>query len=222
MVAAPQDDDALAGICLFDLSPSMSTLPRYVAKMTHSLARVLPPQCAQAREQLLHLGFAPARETSPADSRMRSRSSGKADSTADDGQLFALRAVVLDAIVDRSQRQLLLVQLAQQRGLSGRRGCAPPGRGQRSRRQAELLGGSARALPRCSCSRPSMSSFWSCSIASWIVSISRRRRSVRRTAAKLDAAIFWKIVITKPSARPLLPCRLASAKPSSRYSRSAS
>jgi hypothetical protein len=45
--------------------------------------------------------------------------------------------------------------------------------------------------------------------------------SVRRTAAKLDAAIFWKIVITKPSARPWLPWRWASAKPSSRYSLSA-
>jgi hypothetical protein len=39
-------------------------------------------------------------------------------------------------------------------------------------------------------------------MASWSVSMRMRRRSVRRTAAKLDAAIFWKIVITKPSARP--------------------
>ena len=37
-----------------------------------------------------------------------------------------------------------------------------------------------------------------------MVSIRRRLRSVAPTAAKLDAAIFWKIVITNPSARPLL------------------
>jgi len=37
-------------------------------------------------------------------------------------------------------------------------------------------------------------------------------------AAKLDAAIFWKIVITKPSARPSLPAFAARLYPSERYS----
>ena len=51
-------------------------------------------------------------------------------------------------------------------------------------------------------SRPSGSRFSSHAIASWIVRLSSRRRNVASTAAKLEAAIFWKMVITNPSARP--------------------
>ncbi len=49
-----------------------------------------------------------------------------------------------------------------------------------------------------------MSRSLSRSSASCSVSINSRRLSVRRTAAKLDAAIFWKIAIRKPKRPPLV------------------
>ena len=61
-------------------------------------------------------------------------------------------------------------------------------------------------------SRGSMSSRVSCISPSWTVRAIMRRRRVRCTAAKLEAAIFWKIVITNPSARPLLPRLLRQGK----------
>ena len=75
---------------------------------------------------------------------------------------------------------------------------------------------SSRASTRAR-SRPSASRLSSQTMDSWIVSMSKRRRNVAPTAAKLDAAIFWKIVITKPSARPLPPILSARLYPSLKY-----
>ena len=98
MVATAQHHHTLTRICIFNGLAEEVNGTEVRGEDNHSLALILPPQCAKRMEQFIHLGLSPRR-------KLRQKTlypkalfrQGKAHSGC--GQLFALRAFVLDGIV---------------------------------------------------------------------------------------------------------------------------
>ena len=100
MVATTQHHHTLARIRLFDGLSEEINGAEVRGEDNHSLARVLPPQCAKRMEQFVHLGLGARRKIGQKTLYPKALlRQGKAHSGC--GQLFALRTFVFDGIVVR-------------------------------------------------------------------------------------------------------------------------